>query len=58
MKLNGIYAVERMLLKLKKLGSIEYFVKFKGYPGKFNVLIPTEHIKYEPTKDERQCVMM
>lgn len=33
---SGYYPVEKVLQKRKRKGKIEYFVKFQGYPEKFN----------------------
>ena len=35
-KENDVYRVEKVLRKRKRKGVVEYFVKWKGYPDKFN----------------------
>ena len=36
---SGYYPVEKVLKTRKKKGKLEYFVKFQGYPEKFNVRV-------------------
>ncbi|HSN23966.1 MAG TPA: chromo domain-containing protein, partial [Methylomicrobium sp.] len=35
-KTDDVYDVERVLKTRKRDGKVEYFVKWKGYPSKFN----------------------
>ena len=35
-KNDDVYRVEKVLRKQKRKGVVEYFVKWKGYPDKFN----------------------
>ena len=35
-KEDDVYRVEKVLRKRKRKGVVEYFVKWKGYPDKFN----------------------
>ena len=35
-KNDDVYHVEKILRKRKRKGVVEYFVKWKGYPDKFN----------------------
>ena len=35
-KEDAVYRVEKVLRKRKRKGVVEYFVKWKGYPDKFN----------------------
>lgn len=36
---SGFYPVEKILKKRKRHGKVEYFVKFQGYPEKFNAWV-------------------
>lgn len=36
---SGFYPVEKVLKKRKRCGKVEYFVKFQGYPEKFNAWV-------------------
>ena len=36
---SGYYPVEKVLKKRKRHGKVEYFVKFQGYPEKFNAWV-------------------
>lgn len=36
---SGLYPVEKILKKRKRRGKVEYFVKFQGYPEKFNAWV-------------------
>ena len=38
---SGYYPVEKILKTRKNKGKIEYFVKFQGYPEKFNAWVDT-----------------
>ncbi len=35
-KTDDVYEVERVLKTRKRAGKVEYYVKWKGYPSKFN----------------------
>ena len=35
-KEDAVYRVEKVLRKRKRKGVVEYFVRWKGYPDKFN----------------------
>lgn len=41
---DDIYRVEKVLRKRKRKGIVEYFVKWKGYPDKFNSWVPESNI--------------
>ncbi|GBO05177.1 hypothetical protein AVEN_122123-1 [Araneus ventricosus] len=43
-KLKESFPVEKILKKRNKKKRLEYFVKFKGYPNKFNQWIPPSNI--------------
>ena len=43
-KNNDVYRVEKILRKRKRKGIVEYFVKWKGYPDKFNSWIAESNI--------------
>ena len=38
------YAIEKILRKRKRKGKLEYEVKYKGYPSKFNQWIPVSRL--------------
>ncbi|KAF8795493.1 putative uncharacterized transposon-derived like protein [Argiope bruennichi] len=38
---SGFYPVEKILKTRTRKGQLEYFVKFRGYPEKFNTWLPT-----------------
>ena len=41
---DDVYRVEKILRKRKRKGVVEYFVKWKGYPDKFNSWVPESNI--------------
>ena len=41
---DDVYRVEKILRKRKRKGIVEYFVKWKGYPDKFNSWIAESNI--------------
>ena len=43
-KENDVYRVEKILRKRKRKGVVEYFVKWKGYPDKFNSWVAEKDI--------------
>ena len=43
-KNDDVYRVEKILRKRKRKGIVEYFVKWKGYPDKFNSWEPESNI--------------
>ena len=43
-KENDVYRVEKVLRKRKRKGVVEYFVKWKGYPDKFNSWVSEKDI--------------
>ena len=38
------YPIDKICKKRKRRGQVEYFVKFKGYPNKFNTWIPSHDL--------------
>ena len=43
-KEDDVYRVEKVLRKRKRKGVVEYFVKWKGYPDKFNSWVAEKDI--------------
>lgn len=43
-RLKNEYSIEKILKKHVKNLQTEYFVKYKGYPNKFNEWIPTSNL--------------
>ena len=43
-KNDDVYRVEKIMRKRKRRGVVEYFVKCKGYPDKFNSWVPASNI--------------
>ena len=43
-KNDDVYRVEKILRKRKRKGVVEYFVKWKGYPDKFNSWVPESNV--------------
>lgn len=43
-KLKETYPIEKIINKRYKKGDIEYFVKYRGYPDKFNQWIPSSSL--------------
>ena len=43
-KNDDVYRVEKIMRKRKRRGVVEYFVKWKGYPDKFNSWVPASNI--------------
>ena len=43
-KEDDVYRVENVLRKRKRKGAVEYFVKWKGYPDKFNSWVAEKDI--------------
>ena len=42
---DDVYRVEKVLRKRKRKGVVEYFVKWKGYPDKFNSWVAEKDIQ-------------
>ena len=38
-RMTDVYLVEKILRKRKRKGVVEYFVKWKDYPDKFNIWV-------------------
>ena len=43
-KVDNVYWFEKVLHKRKRKGEVEYFVKWKGYPDKFNSWVAEKDI--------------
>ena len=43
-KQDDVYEVEKILKKRGKGGNVQYFVKWSGYPNKFNSWVPASQI--------------
>lgn len=44
-KEDDVYKIERIVKKKKVKGKMEYLIKWKGYPDKFNSWVPASHVQ-------------